>query len=378
MPSFSLSSVLGAGSVGAVLNVLREIDVRPIRAAAEKPFDLVFASRDRAITDHLIGLLYRGPRAHERPHDRVTRAISLGDRDAEASALRASAVVIVTRESDPNSEELALAHRLQAAKIPVLIAFADAVEGAIRQQWLPAIIAPLLTPAAPGASPPNAIDDGYATRSLIKGLRALRFTDELALARFLPAFRDPVSRSLIEDTAAANAAYSLTTGLVEINPVATIPMNLADMLVLTKNQGIMSYKIALAMGMEADFKQIMPQIAGVIGGGFLFRQVARGLVGLVPGLGIIPKVAVAFAGTFAAGEAVVRWCATGQEVTAAVSRQLYTGALERGRKVAAELFKRRERVSRPTARPPTDSEPRRRLRRASSEAPPPAEPTPKT
>jgi len=375
MPTFSLSSVLGTGSIGAVLNVLREVDVRPIRAAAEKPFDLVFASRDRAITDHLIGLLYRGPRAHERPHDWVTRAISMGDRDAEATALRASAVVVVTRESDPNTEELALAHRLQAAKIPVLIAFADAVAGAIRQQWLPAVIAPLLPTPAPGAPPPTAIDDTFATRSLIKGLRALRFTDELALARFLPAFRDPVCRSLIEDTATANAAYSLTTGLVEINPVATIPMNLADMLVLTKNQGIMSYKIALAMGMEADFRQIMPQIAGVIGGGFLFRQVARGLIGLVPGLGIIPKVGVAFAGTYAAGEAVVRWCATGQEVTAAVSRQLYSGALERGRKVAAELLKRRERVSKPEAR--ATPEPRRRLRRASSDTPPPAEPTPK-
>ncbi len=369
MPTFSLSSVFGAGSVGAVLNVLREVDVRPIRAAAEKPFDLVFASRDRAITDHLIGLLYRGPRAHERPHDRVTRSISLGDRDGEATALRASAVVIVTRESDPNTEELAFAHRLQTAKIPVLIAFADAVAGAIRQQWLPAVIAPLLPTGVPGSPPPAAIDDAFATPSLIKGLRALHFTDELALARFLPAFRDPVSRSLIEDTATANAAYSLTTGLVEINPVATIPMNLADMLVLTKNQGIMSYKITLAMGMEADFKQIMPQIAGVIGGGFLFRQVARGLIGLVPGLGIIPKVAVAFAGTYAAGEAVVRWCATGQDVTAAVSRQLYTGALERGRKIAAELFKRRERVSRPGAQPAP--EPRRRLRRASSEPPPP-------
>lgn len=376
MPSLSLSTLLGTGSVGAVLNVLREIDVRPIRAAAEKPFDLVFASRDRAITDHLIGLLYRGPRAHDRPHDRVTRGISLGDREAEATALRASAVVIVTRESDANTEELALAQRLQAAKIPVLIAFADAIAGAIRQQWLPAVIAPLLPAPAPGAPPPAAIDDAYATRSLVKGLRALRFGDELALARHLPAFRDPVSRSVIEDTAAANAAYSLTTGLVEINPIATVPMNLADMLVLTKNQGIMSYKIALAMGMEADFKQIMPQIAGVIGGGFLFRQVARGLVGLVPGLGIVPKVAVAFAGTFATGEAVTRWCATGQEMTAAASRQFYTAAMDRGRKVAAELFKRRERVSHPKTPPADEPQPPRRLRRAPAEAPP-TEPTPK-
>lgn len=368
MPTLSVSSLLGGGSVGAVLNVLRQIDVRPIRAAAEKPFDLAFVSRDPALVDYLASLLYRGPRAHERPHDRVTRSISLGDRDGEASALRASIVVIVTREADPNTEELALFARLQATKTPTVIAFTDAIEGAMRQRWLPAPIAPLVE-ANPAAAQPSALSDAFATRSLIKAIRALKTVDELALARFLPAFRDPVSRSLIEETAAANAAYSLTSGLVEINPIANVPLNVADMFVLTKNQGLMSYKIALAMGMNADFKQIMPQIAGVIGGGFLFRQVARGLIGLIPGLGIVPKVGVAFAGTYAAGEAVMRWCATGQEVTAAMSKQLYEGALQRGRQIAAELVKRREAR---TPRPPRPARPPKQLRGA---APPPT-PTP--
>ena len=364
MPSLSLSSVLGGGSIGSVLNVLREIDIRPIRAAAEKPFELVFVSRDDAITNHLVGLLYRGPRAHERPYDRVTRVISLGDRQAEFQAGQSSAVVIVTREGDANTEELALAKRLLAAKTPVLIALTDIVDGAIRQQWLPSPIAPLV------ATPGTPIDDAFATRSLIKGIRALRAVEEMALGRFLPAFRDPVCRSLIEDTAAANAAYSLTTGLVEINPLANLPLNVADMFVLTKNQGLMSYKVALAMGMNADFKQIMPQIAGVIGGGFLFRQVARGLIGLVPGLGIIPKVGIAFAGTYAVGEAVLRWCATGQEVTAAVSRQIYTSALERGKKVAAELLKRRPRPQASAPKPVR----RRELRRPSPKAHSPGAP----
>ena len=38
MPSLSLSSVLGTGSVGAVLNVLREVDVRPIAPSLEDVF----------------------------------------------------------------------------------------------------------------------------------------------------------------------------------------------------------------------------------------------------------------------------------------------------------------------------------------------------
>jgi hypothetical protein len=45
----------------------------------------------------------------------------------------------------------------------------------------------------------------------------------------------------------------------------------------------------------------------VIGGGFLFRQLARELVGLIPIAGVAPKVAVAYAGTWAIGRAVGMW-----------------------------------------------------------------------
>ncbi len=103
----------------------------------------------------------------------------------------------------------------------------------------------------------------------------------------------------------------------------------------------MAYKIALAMGMPADFMNVMPQLVGVVGGGFLLRQAARGLIGLVPVLGILPKVAIAFAGTFAVGEAIYRWCTTGERMSNDGLRRAYETALERGRAVAASLQQRR-------------------------------------
>jgi len=91
------------------------------------------------------------------------------------------------------------------------------------------------------------------------------------------------------------------------------------------------------MGMTSDFRTIMPQLAAVVGGGFLFRQLARGLVSLVPGIGIVPKVVVAFAGTYASGEAVRRWCAYGERIDREALRHVYHQALERGRETARTL-----------------------------------------
>ena len=45
------------------------------------------------------------------------------------------------------------------------------------------------------------------------------------------------------------------------------------------------------------------------------EQVARQLVGLIPVVGIAPKVAVAYGGTWAIGQAVVLWATTGQALT---------------------------------------------------------------
>jgi uncharacterized protein (DUF697 family) len=313
--------------------VLREVDVRPARDAAEKPFLIAFVSQDAPFAEYLAALMYRGDRQHDLPPYRASIGVGL---DAAAKISRASIVVLITRAGRENAEELRVQKALESAGAPVLVCFLE------EQGSLP----PNRTDVAPG----NAItlplidgtlDEKIATKKLVQGIRGLKAVDDLALGRYLPAFREAVTRALIEDVAVANAAYSLGTGILEINPVTGLPLTVADTVVLTKNQGIMAYKVALAMGMPPDFKHIMPQLVGVVGGGFLLRQAARGLIGLLPGLGILPKVAIAFAGTFAVGEAVYRWCATGEKMSSAGFRRAYDAALERGRSIAASLQQRR-------------------------------------
>jgi uncharacterized protein (DUF697 family) len=337
-----------AGGVGSILDVVREVDIRPIRAAAETPFVLAFISRDEPMAEHLVMLMYRGQRDHDIP--RVRRCVALPFEKREA-ALRANIAVIVTREDAENSAELELVRQLSQTKVPAVVAFLeekDAIAKPFRAQWLPA--EPITIHLNDGV-----LDEADAVKQLVKAVRKLKAVDDLSLARHLPAFREAVSRALIDDVAFANAVYATGTGVLEMNPIATIPLNAADMVVLTKNQAIMAYKIALAMGLTAEFRDVMPQLAAVLGSGFAFRQLARQLIGLVPGLGILPKVAVAFAGTHATGEIVYRWCATGERINREAIKMVYERALERGREVARNLFRKRKQVK-PKARPEPEHE----------------------
>ncbi len=322
------------GGVGTILNVLREVDIRPIRAGAETPFTLAFTSRDDAFADYFAALMYRGDGLQNQTGLRAAVSLPL----AETRALALSDVVVIITRDDTghdNARELALTRELERAKIPVIVCFlSEGQTPTLRSQWLPATLidAPMRD---------NTLDENTSIQRVVKAVRGFKAIDDLSLGRHLPAFREGVTRAIIDDVAFSNAAYSLGTGVLEVNPITGLPLNMADMVVLTKNQALMAYKIALAMGMTSDFRTIMPQLAAVVGSGFLFRQLARGLIGLIPGLGILPKVGVAWAGTYATGEAVRRWCANGERLTPEALKGIYEAALLRGKEIAKSLLSRR-------------------------------------
>jgi hypothetical protein len=78
----------------------------------------------------------------------------------------------------------------------------------------------------------------------------------------------------------------------------------------------------------------------VIGGGFLFRQVGRELVGLMPVIGVVPKVAVAYAGTLAIARAVIVWASEGVRLSPEGIKRAYRDAWERGKRLAQTLARR--------------------------------------
>ncbi|MCC7130491.1 MAG: hypothetical protein B6D39_08680 [Anaerolineae bacterium UTCFX2] len=162
----------------------------------------------------------------------------------------------------------------------------------------------------------------------------------LALGRYFPLFRLKIAHFLINDTSFSNAAYAMSTGLAELVAVLDLPITIADTIVLTKSQAFLVYKLGLALGYSTNWKDYVAEFGGVLGGGFVWRNIARSLVGLIPLWGIIPKTAIAYAGTYVVGNVVLQWYLTGKHLSKPQMRQLYSRALEQGRALARTLAAR--------------------------------------
>jgi len=264
-----------------------------------------------------------------------------------AGAATFDLAVVVSREAEPGGTLASTAEMLRAAKVPVV----TVVCGSTR---------PFDALARPGEGSRAAIPDLDEERlpAVVQAvLASVPPHKALALARHLPTLRPQLIKELIEDTAKANAIYALTTGLAEVVPVLDVPLNLADIVVLTKNQLVMSYKIALASGKSGSPRHMIGEVLGVVGGAFLFRQGARQLIGLIPLAGIAPKVVVAYAGTQAIGRAVAVWAAEGRKLSRSTVQRLYREARGRGRHVADSLVAQAQRArGRSASRDETEAE----------------------
>ncbi len=151
----------------------------------------------------------------------------------------------------------------------------------------------------------------------------------IALAANFPFCRAAKVRELVRACALGNAAV----GAVGILPGADLP-------VMTASQAKLVLDIAAACGRPLRLERVA-DLAGVLGAGFLYRAIARALVGLVPGVGWALKAGVGYAGTVATARAMeLRLGARGLPPSSARAR--VGQALEGLRDIA------RERLSRPT------------------------------
>jgi signal recognition particle receptor subunit beta/uncharacterized protein (DUF697 family) len=302
---------------------LREVDLNAIRRQAEEPFHIAIVGDTGVGKSTLINQLLSGPGVPEPP---FLRPISEHQFNQEVLVQSYSLLILMLDAGQPEHlPENQILDKLRSYRVPIIVCYnkVDLVQNsqvvsddALR--W-----------------PGSAVVAISATRretvlqKLIPVMMRIYKGREIVLARHLPLLREPVSRKLIEDTSFVNAAYSLTSGLAEINILLTVPLNVADMVVLTKNQALMAYKIALAFDLPSDWRQTVPKLATVVGTGFLWRTIARQLVGLVPVMASSP-VAVAYAGTYAIGQAICRWCAN-NEKSARNTKAMYQGTDKRSR-----------------------------------------------
>jgi uncharacterized protein (DUF697 family) len=151
----------------------------------------------------------------------------------------------------------------------------------------------------------TATDPASIERELVPAILKAIPDMALALARTLPSLREPVADRLIVDTSRANSEFALASSLpANIPLLGTFLSAGADMIVLTKNQAMLVFKLAAVYGRDLHSRtRLALEIAPVVGAAFVWRTVARTLVSILPGfIAAVPKTAIAFVGTYVVGQ----------------------------------------------------------------------------
>lgn len=326
------------GDIGNFFNTLREVDLNAIREQAEAPLRVLVLGNAGVGKSTLIVQLLNGLR----PDLPVGQLPAVGEsRLDQRILLNGIHLVLLVLDSTQavHPREREVFDYLARYQTPTVVCYNKADLAPDPQ----AVLNEAMTWSPGEVVALAATDRASVLRALTPAVLRLFRGQEVRVARRLPMFREAVCRKLIDETCITNATYSLGSGLAEIIPALDVPLNVGDMVVLTKNQAFMAYKLALAMGLESDWRKTLPELAAVVGGGFVWRQIGRGLIGVVPVWGIIPKVGVAYAGTFVTGQAVYQWCVHGEKLSSAALKKLYGEALERGKQLGRSLLERRKR-----------------------------------
>jgi len=176
----------------------------------------------------------------------------------------------------------------------------------------------------------------------------------IPLAVHIQPFRQEVSQRIIKKVAKENALFALATALPDIVPFLSLPWAIGefatDTALLTANQFRMAFLLAAANDRDIGYSQQRAEVVSIMMGAFGWRALARELAGKIPlGGGLIPKAAIAYAGTRVVGLSLERLYRIGHAYTREERRLAYAESLQRGKNFAAALLESIRRKN-PTAR----------------------------
>ncbi|PYT21806.1 MAG: hypothetical protein DMG57_37500 [Acidobacteria bacterium] len=167
----------------------------------------------------------------------------------------------------------------------------------------------------------------------------------IALSRNFYPFRQPVVNHVIHSVARDNALFAVITALPDIIPsIVDLPWSIgefaSDTAFLTINQIRMAFLIAAASDKPVGYSVQKGEIASIVTGAFGWRALARELVGKVPfGVGLIPKGAIAFAGTYVAGLGLDHFHRLGYGLSRQERQDSYQAAYDRGKGIVELVVK---------------------------------------
>ena len=171
------------------------------------------------------------------------------------------------------------------------------------------------------------------------------FAGTLASAAFGSSWQGDVLNTSVSLTIAKeNALFCLATAIPDVIPsLAMIPWAAgefaSDTAFLTMNQIRMAFMLAAASDRPLGYREQRSEIASIVAGSSGWGALARELIGKVPfGGGLIPKAAIAYAGTYAVGLSLERLYRMGYGFTRDERRAAYEEAYENGKQIASMLL----------------------------------------
>jgi uncharacterized protein (DUF697 family) len=174
----------------------------------------------------------------------------------------------------------------------------------------------------------------YSVRRVICDLCRTR---SVAFGRYMESMREAATNEIVSDTSRVNAQFAALSNIPALIPVVGgVFAAGADFLVLTKNQLMMMYRLAAIYDRDLDDRfRIYSELAPVVGAGFVWRTTARQIAAVLPfAVGAVPKVAIAYAGTYAIGHGARVYYEYGERLDSDELAQVYRDgldALERAR-----------------------------------------------
>ncbi len=174
----------------------------------------------------------------------------------------------------------------------------------------------------------------------------------LSLARHVPVLRPEVARRIVRQISLENAGLAISTALGNVvpnvlQPVLGVAEAAGDIVLLTANQVRMMLMLGAGYGQKVGFAAQWREISSIVGAAFTWRALARNLMSKIPfGGGLVPKGAIAYAGTFTVGEGLIFYYTTGRQMTreeaARTFRSAYSGSVERVRSLVGRLGRVRQ------------------------------------
>ena len=311
------------GNIAQFWRLTRELDVQGLRASFERPVNLRVLGSDLALAQRVARLI--------EPDPAESGEVSAGVLITQ-SRERADAYVAAIGGPLETEARRALSD-LSVSETPVIVV---QTEGAAGMLVLGIPEDHIITIGA-------AEGDDVVRDRLFRALVLAAPDVMLSAGRRHALLREPVAEHLIRDTSRVNAQFAAVSSLPANIPIlGGMVGDVADMLVLTKNQVLLLFKLAGLYGRDLELgRQLLVEIMPVVGGAFVWRSTARALVGLLPGLlGLLPKTLVAYTGTYVVGQTARYYYRFGRKPPPEFIRELRAEAARLARETMTRIQRR--------------------------------------